>query len=274
MPELPEVEVLRRSLAPRLEGRRLGRVVVRESRLREPVSVAKLRRDCSRQRVLDLRRRAKYLLVDLTGDKTLVVHLGMSGRLTLGPKGRPEEAHEHVAIEVEDDGELRFRDPRRFGLVFSAPTRLLERDRHFCHLGVEPLDGAFDGAYLAELAAGRKAPIKSFLMDARNVVGVGNIYVCEALFRAGVHPWRRAGRIARPRWDRIAASIREVLAEAIAEGGTTLNDFADGSGEAGYFQVALDVYGREGEDCSRCGRTLRRKTLSNRGTFYCPGCQR
>ena len=249
-------------------------------RLREPVRPKELSRHCAGRRIELLRRRSKYLLIDLEGGYTLVVHLGMSGRLTLAPATLAPELHEHLAFTLDAQGttgrseKLRFRDPRRFGLVFSAETAALERDRHFAHLGVEPLSKEFSARGLAERAAGRKAPIKSFLMDARNVVGVGNIYVCEALFRARVHPFRAAGRIALPRWQALAGAVVEVLSSAIEQGGTTLNDFADAGGNPGYFRVDLEVYGREGEPCSRCSRPIRRRVLSNRSTFYCPGCQR
>ncbi len=280
MPELPEIEVLKRSLEPQLVGRRFGTVRVRDPRLREPVDARRLRRHCRDREILGLRRRSKYLLVDLEGGYTLVVHLGMSGRLTLAPAETPAEAHEHLSFGViERDRryrrrKLRFRDPRRFGLVLSLQTRSLDGDRHFAHLGVEPLGERFSGRLLARAAEGRRVAVKSFLMDARQVVGVGNIYACEALFRSGIHPFRAAGRISRKRWDRLGDAIVDVLGDAIRQGGTTLNDFADGDGNVGYFQVALDVYGREAEPCTLCSRPIRREILANRSTFYCPGCQR
>ncbi|MFQ5525478.1 MAG: bifunctional DNA-formamidopyrimidine glycosylase/DNA-(apurinic or apyrimidinic site) lyase [Thermoanaerobaculia bacterium] len=280
MPELPEIEVLKRSLEPHLEGRRIAAIEVRERRLREPVRTRTLRRHCVGRRIVKLRRRSKYLLVDLEGSHTLVVHLGMSGRLTLAPIDRTPEDHEHVIVALLEprarraSQKLRFRDPRRFGILLSLPTAKLETDRHFAHLGIEPLGDGFSGQALARAARGRRAPVKSFLMDARQVVGIGNIYASEALYRGGIHPFRAAGRISPKRWDGLAAGIVEVLQDAIREGGTTLNDFADGDGNLGYFQVALDVYGREGEPCRRCSRAIRRRVLSNRATFYCPGCQR
>lgn len=280
MPELPEIEVLKRSLEPHLVGRTVQSLEVSEVRLREPVQPELLERDVSGRRILGLRRRSKFLLVDFDGGNTLVVHLGMSGRLTLAPESVPPEPHEHVVFRL-DRGErtaigrkLRFRDPRRFGLVLSIPTASLRRDRHFAHLGVEPLSSEFSGGLLARKAAGRRAPVKSFLMDARNVVGIGNIYACEALFRSGIHPLRAAGRISRRRWDGLADAVVEVLSSAIEQGGTTLNDFSDAEGNSGYFQVALDVYDREDEPCRRCAAPVRRKVLSNRSTYYCPRCQR
>lgn len=277
MPELPEVEVLRRSLAP-LAGERIEGAEVREPRLREPVDEVALR-ELAGGRVTALDRRAKYLRIHLERDgwsdgRTLVVHLGMSGRLTLVPGDAPEEPHEHVVFRLASGRELRFRDPRRFGLIFAAPTGGLDEDPHFRHLGIEPLSEALTGAALATAADRRRGPVKSFLMDAAVVVGLGNIYATEALFRAGIHPTRSVARISERRWARLADSIREVLRDAIAEGGTTLADFSDGEGRSGYFQVSLSVYGREGEPCPRCGRTIKRIVQSNRSTFYCPGCQR
>jgi formamidopyrimidine-DNA glycosylase len=274
MPELPEIEVLRRSLEPHLVGDRIERVEVRNPALREPVDTARLRRGAQGREVIGLRRRSKYLLIDLAGERTVAVHLGMSGRLTLVPAGTPRELHEHVAFHLRSGRRLRLRDPRRFGLVFSLPTADLAADPHFAHLGVEPLEAGFSGGVLAGAAAGRRGPVKAFLMDARVVVGVGNIYASEALYRARVHPARPVSRISRERWDRVAEAVMAVLRQAIAEGGTTLNDFADGEGRSGYFQVSLAVYDREGAPCLACGRPVRRLVQAGRSTFYCPGCQR
>jgi len=274
MPELPEVEVLRRSLEPLLVGDAVTRVEVRSPALREPIDRKGLERRLAGRRIEGLSRRAKYLLVELAGGSTLAVHLGMSGRLTLAGGGEAPEPHEHLAFHLASGRKLRFRDPRRFGLAFALATDGLAADRHFAHLGVEPLCGGFSGETFRQAARGRRGPVKAFLMDARIVVGVGNIYACEALFRAGVHPSRSVGRISAERWERLARAVVEVLSQAIAEGGTTLNDFRDGSGESGYFQVSLAVYDREGEPCSRCAAPIRRSVHANRGTFYCPGCQR
>lgn len=274
MPELPEVEVLRRSLEPHLVGDRIERVEVRNTAMREAIVPAQLARRTAGREVEALRRRAKYLLIDLAGGQTLVVHLGMSGRLTLVPGEEPLEPHEHVAFFLRSGRRLRLRDPRRFGLVFAAPTADLEADPHFAHLGVEPLEPGFGGPFLAGAAAGRRGPVKSFLMDARIVVGLGNIYATEALYRSGVHPNRSVARISAGRWDRLAESSMAVLRQAISEGGTTLNDFADGEGQSGYFQVSLGVYGREGEACAVCGTPIRRIVQAGRSTFYCYRCQR
>ena len=273
MPELPEVEVLRRSLEPHLPGDRIVRVEVRNRALREPVRVRDLARLAGRA-IERLRRRAKYLLVDVEGGRTLVIHLGMSGRLTLARAALPPEPHEHVALHLASGRKLRLRDPRRFGLVLALPTAGLDRDPHFARLGAEPLDPDFGGATLAGAAAGRRGPVKSFLMDAQVVVGLGNIYASETLFRAGVHPLRSVARISPARWDRVAAAAVAVLQQAIAAGGTTLNDFADGEGRSGYFQVALSVYGRDGDPCLTCARPIRRLVQSGRSTYYCSACQR
>jgi formamidopyrimidine-DNA glycosylase len=273
MPELPEVEVLRLSLERHLPGDAIERVEVHSPSLREPLDRRRLRRLTEGRRVEALRRRAKYLLIDLAEGATLVVHLGMTGQLTVVPGGTPREPHEHLAFHLRSGRRLRFRDPRRFGQVFALRTAAIEADRHFAHLGIEPLEGGFDGAFLQAQAQGRRGPVKTFLMDARVVVGVGNIYAAEALFLAGVHPKRSVARIGKARWDALATVVRQVLAGAVEQGGTTLNDFRDGEGNSGYFQISLAVYGREGEPCPRCERLIRRITQANRSTFYCPGCQ-
>ena len=274
MPELPEVEVLRRSLEPHLTGDRIEHVEVRNAALREPVDPAALTRHAAGREVGPLRRRGKYLLIDLAGGRTVVVHLGMSGRLTLSPGGTPPELHEHVVFHLRSGRLLRFRDPRRFGVVFGLRTAEIPRDPHFAHLGIEPLEPEFSGEVLARAAEGRRGPVKPFLMDGTVVVGVGNIYATETLFRAGVHPMRSVARISSRRWDRVAEEAVRVLRQAIDQGGTTLNDFADGEGRSGYFQVSLGVYDREGEACSSCGGGIRRIVQAGRSTFYCARCQR
>lgn len=279
MPELPEVEVLRRSLLSSLPGQRIERIEVRTVALREPLDSETLA-ELVGHRVTALGRRAKYLLIYLEPparegpERTLAVHLGMSGRLSLVTGETPPERHEHVVFHLASGKRLRLLDPRRFGMVFTLPTTELVGDRHFAHLGAEPLDPSFSGATLRAAASGRRGPVKTFLMDASVVVGLGNIYASEALFRAGIHPKRSVARIAAGRWDRLAEAVVAVLEEAIAEGGTTLSDFFDGEGRSGYFQVSLDVYGREGEPCPRCEARIRRLVQAGRSTFYCPRCQR
>lgn len=280
MPELPEVEVLRRSLSRRLPGKRIARVEVHDPRLRERVNARRLANAATGRRILELDRRSKYLLAHLEGGSTLVLHLGMSGRLTVVPAREPRMLHEHVVFHLASGGRLRFVDPRRFGLVLAVRTDRLANDPHFAELGVEPLavDEAgrprLDGAYLRHAAEGRRGPVKAFVMDAGIVVGVGNIYASEALHQAGIDPRRSVARIGAARWELLATAIREVLARAIVQGGTTLNDFVDGEGNPGYFQVSLGVYDREGEPCLRCGTPIRRIVQSGRSTYFCPGCQR
>ena len=273
MPELPEVEVARRSLEPYLVGTRFVSADVRAPALREPLDPTSFASLVDRP-IHRLRRRAKYLLVDLEGGSTLVIHLGMSGQFTVVGDSEPFDRHEHLAFGLEGGGRLRLVDPRRFGMAFVLDTDRIPNDRHFAHLGIEPLGSELDGAYLKSKAMGRRGPIKAFLMDGRVVVGVGNIYASEALWRSRVHPTRSVARIGEATWQRLATAARQVLADAIEEGGTTLSDFRDGEGNTGYFQVSLDAYGREGEPCRRCGRILRRIVQSNRSSFYCPGCQR
>lgn len=274
MPELPEVETVRRTLAPHLEGETVERVEVRIDRLREPLDADAFERDAAGRHIVGLRRRAKYLLLDLAGGTTLVLHLGMSGRLAVRQPGDEEpRAHEHLVLHLGTGRRLSLIDPRRFGQAFTLPTAALDDDRHFAHLGIEPLSGNLSGPYLESAAEGRRGPVKPFLMDATVVVGVGNIYASEALFAAGVHPKRSVRRIASHRWQRVAEAVRRVLADALSQGGTTLNDFLDADGNAGYFQVSLAVYGREGEPCPGCGEPVRRVTQAGRGTFYCKVCQ-
>ena len=266
--------MLRRSLEPRIRGERIEGIRVWSSALREPVRGRTLRRRLVGRRILESGRRAKYLLLHVEGDSSLVVHLGMSGRLTLVEAGQPRQRHEHVVVFLASGGELRFRDPRRFGLVFALPTERLQSDRHFRHLGVEPLESSFSGQFLAAQARGRRGPVKNFLMNAHVAVGVGNIYASEALFDAGIHPSRSVSRISRASWERLADSVRQTLERAIDQGGTTLNDFADAGGNQGYFQVCLSVYDRSGEACCRCGAMIRRIVQAGRSTYYCPRCQR
>ena len=270
MPELPEVETTRAGLAPHLIGRRITGVVLRRPDLRWPIPV-QIATQLPKQEILDVRRRAKYLLID-TAPGSALLHLGMSGMLRVLPKRTPVEAHDHVDIALDSGGVLRFTDPRRFGCLLWQPageTHDLLRD-----LGPEPLSDAFDGDYLFARSRGRRAPVKTFLMDQGIVVGVGNIYVAESLFRAGIAPEREAGEISHARYARLAAAIKDILAFAITRGGTTLRDFLSPDSAPGYFEQELFVYGREGEACKVCGRRLRGVRLGNRATAWCSRCQR
>ncbi len=270
MPELPEVETVRRGLAPAIEGRRIERAVFHRAGLRHPFPDAGALQGAQ---VRGLRRRAKYLLFDL-GGRVLVWHLGMSGRFHLLPADAPRLPHEHAALAIEGGASLRYVDPRRFGFAALLDADALAAHPWFARLGPEPLSDAFDGDWLRQAFRGRRAAVKTLLMDARIVVGVGNIYASEALHRAGIHPARAASRIGAGRLARLASAVKEVLAEAIEAGGSSIRDFARVDGRPGYFAHAFAVYGREGEPCPRCGARIRRMTQAGRSTFWCAACQR
>ncbi|WP_367025511.1 bifunctional DNA-formamidopyrimidine glycosylase/DNA-(apurinic or apyrimidinic site) lyase [Methylococcus sp. ANG] len=271
MPELPEVETTRRGIAPHIAGRRIVDVRVREPRLRWPVP-ADLAETLAGRRVGDVRRRGKYLLLDFEGG-TLIAHLGMSGSFRICEPNLPPRKHDHADLVFEGAVCLRYHDPRRFGcLLWTADPP--ERHPLLAELGPEPLEGEFDGAHLHRLAAGRNTAVKSFIMDSHVVVGVGNIYANEALFLAGIHPGRSAGKIGLARYRNLAGRIAEVLAASIEQGGTTLRDFVNESGAPGYFQQVLRVYDRAGQPCRVCGEPIRCVRLGQRATYYCPRCQR
>lgn len=271
MPELPEVETACRGVSRALKGRRVEIVTIRERRLRWPISRA-IDNALPGTRLLEVSRRSKYLLLRFESG-TCIIHLGMSGSLRVVQAGEPYEKHDHFEAEFEGGSALRLRDPRRFGAVLWTTGDPGDHPR-IRDLGPEPLSSSFDGAWLFEASRGRRGPVKAFVMNARVVVGVGNIYASEALFRAGVHPNRAAGRVSRLRYDGLAQAIREVLAEAIKRGGTTLRDFVGSGGEIGEFAFDLAVYGRNGDPCGICGATIRRLVIGQRSSFYCPSCQR
>ena len=270
MPELPEVETTRRGLSPHLLGRRVSGVLLRRLDLRWPIP-REIATRLPGQRIDAVRRRAKYLLLDTAAGSALL-HLGMSGSLRVLPEGAPVRAHDHVDIALDDGQLLRFNDPRRFGCLLWQPVGALHP--LLARLGPEPLEDAFDGDYLHARSRGLRGPVKSFLMDQAVVVGVGNIYAAEALFRAGIAPLRAAGRVSRERYGALAGAVKAVLAEAITRGGTTLRDFLHPDGSPGYFAQQLDVYGRAGEPCLRCGRRLREARIGQRASVWCPRCQR
>ena len=269
MPELPEVETSRRGIEPHIVDATVSRVVIRERRLRWPVA-----RDVDRNlpgaTVTSVGRRAKYLLINTTSG-TAILHLGMSGSVCILDQGTPAGVHDHVDIEFDSGLMLRFRDPRRFGSLHWSKAPLSHRLLRA--LGPEPLGDTFDGDYLWQASRGRKVSIKQFIMNAHVVVGVGNIYASEALFLAGIHPRRAAGRIALHRYVALADAIRAVLTKAIKAGGTTLRDFYGGDGEAGYFKHELQVYGREAEPCYRCDTPVTAIVQGQRSTWYCKQCQ-
>ncbi len=340
MPELPEVETVRRGLEPAMAGHRIARLVQRRPDLRFPLPDRFADRLTGR-RIESLARRAKYLLAHLDGNEVLIMHLGMSGRFTVKPaantglfssplagevprrggggatsapiesKSSPtpipspqggggqvasrgnlvgdfahdtgaDPAHDHVVFDMANGATVTYNDPRRFGFMDLVATDALDGCRHFAGMGPEPLGNGFNAEYLAARAQGRAADLKAFLLDQRNIAGLGNIYVCEALFRSGLSPNRAAGcltdRRGRPteRCERLVPTIRQVLEEAIAAGGSTLRDYAHADGSLGYFQHSFKVYGREGEPCAKagCGGTIRRTIQSGRSTFHCGRCQR
>ena len=273
MPELPEVETTRRGIEPYMINRRIQSIEIRESRMRWPIE------DC----VLELvghkaervERRAKYLLIP-SKVGTLILHLGMSGSLRICPTGHELKKHDHFIVGLEGNMEMRLHDPRRFGAVLwhginDGPVMehpLLQ------HLGPEPLSDRFDSDYFAASCSNRKTSIKQHIMNSKTVVGVGNIYASEALFRSGIKPTRKAGNISKPRLIRLNEQIKQVLSEAIKQGGTTLRDFLREDGKPGYFKQRLQVYDRAGEPCRDCGKSIQKIVISNRSTFYCSKCQR
>jgi formamidopyrimidine-DNA glycosylase len=271
MPELPEVETTRRGIEPWLVGRRIAGLIVRQPRLRWRVP-AGLAARIAGARVRGVTRRAKYLLIG-TDAGTLILHLGMSGSLRVLDAASPPLAHDHVDLVLDSGKALRFNDPRRFGcLLFTAGEPA--RHRLLANLAVEPLSDEFTGEALWRRARGRRVSVKAFIMDSRAVVGVGNIYASEALFRAGIRPGLAAGRVSRARMAALVTAIRAVLTEAIGAGGTTLRDYVDASGMPGYFRQRLFVYERAGKACRRCATAVRQFTQGGRSTYWCPGCQR
>jgi formamidopyrimidine-DNA glycosylase len=273
VPELPEVETIRLGLIPRLVGCRINRVVLSNRRLRLPVPRARLKRWVQGSQVKSIARRAKYLLVNMDSEAVMVLHLGMTGRLAFFANGTPRRAHDHLRFLLDSGLELRFNDVRRFGSVQVLAPEDRESPQLFAGLGAEPLGPDFSTPYLMSRARNRTKPIKNFLMDATVVVGIGNIYANEILFAAGIKPTRPVGSMGKATWDRIVEASRQVLEKAIACGGTTISDYVNSSGEAGYFQCELKVYGRGGEVCQSCGSKIARVVLAGRASFFCPSCQ-
>ena len=272
MPELPEVETPLRGIAPALDGQRIAAIAVRNPSLRWPVPDRV--HAAAGRRVAACRRRAKYLLIGIEGaGGGLLIHLGMSGSLRICSADDPPRKHDHVDIVLEDGVCVRFNDPRRFG-VFGWWDEPAEAHPLLSELGPEPLSDGFTGRHLKLLSSGRRGAVKNFIMDGKVVVGVGNIYASEALFMAGVHPARAAGRVSAPRYEALCAAIRDVLERAIRRGGTTLRDFSGSDGTPGYFARELLVYDREGLPCFQCGAPIRRKVIGQRSSYYCPSCQR
>lgn len=295
MPELPEVETVRRGLAPVMEGATVTRLTQRRANLRFPFPDDFARRVEGRK-ILSLGRRAKYLVVTIEGGDTLVMHLGMSGRFAISTAQQQADGqigayvhtagndpkHDHVTLHMSNGATITYNDTRRFGFMLLIPTAELATHALFADIGIEPLGSALTPATLASLAHGRKTDLKAFLLDQRNVAGLGNIYVAEALHRARLNPAKPASRLAvrsgapSPHAERLVPEIKAVLEAALQAGGSTLRDYRQSDGALGYFQHSFSVYGRAGEPCVRagCGGTIRRITQAGRSTFYCPRCQR
>lgn len=277
MPELPEVETVMRGLAPVMEGVRLDKVRAFVPKLRVDIP-ARFEERLSGNKVIQLRRRSKYILIECEDGLIAILHLGMSGRVSIHASGSgkpPREKHDHVTFLTERGDLVVFNDPRRFGLIVFSDSETIQDHALIKDIGPEPLGNRFDADYLWSRLKTRKSPIKTTLLDQKVVAGLGNIYVCEALWRAGIHPTRRADKVRKHEVEKLVPIIRDVLNEAIAAGGSTLKDYAQVSGELGYFQHNFKAYGREGEAClaKDCSGMIERIVQSNRSTFFCPICQ-
>jgi len=283
MPELPEVETVRRGIAPVMEGQKIAHAQVNRPDLRWPLPENMAKRLVGRD-VIQLRRRSKYILADLSGGETLLIHLGMSGRILVSgdPQGcfvhdhPAAEKHDHVVLDMSNGARITYNDPRRFGAMDLIETRGLEEHPLISVLGPEPLSNGFNEDQIYNAIKNRNSPMKSVLLDQKVVAGLGNIYVCEALFRAGIDPRRKAKNLSQDRAKSLVPIIRDVLSDAIEAGGSSLKDYRQADGELGYFQHSFDVYGREGESCKspNCGQSIRRIVQSGRSTFFCAQCQR
>ena len=270
MPELPEVETTLRGIAPQVTDRTILECVFRTAKLRWPLD-PDLCRILPGQKICKVERRAKYLLL-FCDHGTVILHLGMSGNLRIVPAGTTEQKHDHVDLIFTDGQSLRLTDPRKFGAFIYTDSNPFSH-KLLCHLGPEPLTDIFSGEYLYARSRGRKLTVKQFIMEQKTVVGVGNIYASESLFRAGIRPDRAAGRVGFKRYEVLVGAIKEILLQAIDAGGTTINDFSQADGKPGYFTQQLQVYGRCGESCPSCGDPVRSQRLGQRSTFFCPKCQ-
>ncbi|MDH5544259.1 MAG: bifunctional DNA-formamidopyrimidine glycosylase/DNA-(apurinic or apyrimidinic site) lyase [Gammaproteobacteria bacterium] len=270
MPELPEVETTVRGIAPHISNQRISDVVVRQTKLRYPVPDI-LHTTLRRQILTSVSRRAKYLLLHFENG-TMIIHLGMSGSLRILTSDQGPGKHDHVDLIFENGKILRYRDPRRFGMI-DWTDQSPESYHLLSKLGPEPFDVDFNGGYLFQLSRKRSIPVKQLVMDNHVVVGVGNIYASESLFLSGIRPGRRANRVTQTEFDTLARNIVQVLQQAITQGGTTLKDFTNSDGRPGYFAQSLNVYGRAGEPCTTCGSEIKSKTIAQRNSFYCPRCQ-
>tara|TARA_A100001011_G_C14267933_1_gene825592 strand:- start:312 stop:1163 length:852 start_codon:yes stop_codon:yes gene_type:complete len=283
MPELPEVETVLRGISPILEGNQIDYAQVNRPDLRRPFP-NNLAKRLKNRKINFLHRRSKYILIDLSGGETLIMHLGMSGRIMISQKvagtfhhnTNHSQKHDHFVLHLKDNHQLTFNDPRRFGVIDLLRTENLELSSMLSQIGPEPLSNSFNEAYFVSTLRVKKTNIKSALLDQRVVAGLGNIYVCEALFRAGISPKRQALRISYKKLSSLVPIIKEILLEAISSGGSSLRDFRNASGDLGYFQHSFDVYGREDQDCynTECDGKIKRITQAGRSSFYCSNCQR
>lgn len=283
MPELPEVETVLRGISPILEGNQIDYAQVNRPDLRRPFP-NNLAKRLKNRKINFLHRRSKYILIDLSGGETLIMHLGMSGRIMISQKvagtfhhnTNHSQKHDHFVLHLKDNHQLTFNDPRRFGVIDLLRTENLELSGMLSQIGPEPLSNSFNEAYFVSTLRLKKTNIKSALLDQRVVAGLGNIYVCEALFRAGISPKRQALRISHKKLGSLVPIIKEILLEAISSGGSSLRDFRNASGDLGYFQHSFDVYGREDQDCynTECDSKIKRITQAGRSSFYCSNCQR
>ena len=272
MPELPEVETSRRGIEPLILGKKVKDVVIREYRLRWPIPRS-LPDKILKQPVTQVDRRGKYLLLRFGTTGTVIIHLGMSGSLRICTPSTPAEKHDHIDFVFSNKKVLRLKDPRKFGCVLWT-SKPVEQHKLLGKLGPEPLDDEFNSDYLYQKSRKRTCSIKAFIMNSHTVVGVGNIYASESLFMAGINPKRKAGSLSRARVEKLVDAIKQILADAIKQGGTTLRDFTREDGQPGYFAQKLFVYGKTGESCAECGRPVKQITQQQRSTFYCTSCQK
>ena len=274
MPELPEVEVIKRGLQKHLPGRKVTGSVAGNRKLRLPVPRKGLKAFIAGAKILSVDRRAEFLLVTMDNGALLIIHLGMTGRLGLFPDAAPRSKHDHFRLQLDNHMQLRFNDIRRFGFIQVIPPGSDLSETMLAGIGPEPLGKEFTPEYLHRLARGKNRPVKNFLMDSRVVVGIGNIYACEILFHAGINPLKKIRLLSKKEWEQIVASSRHILRKAIKCGGTTISDFVSASGKSGYFQLELQTYGRQGLSCNCCASPIAKKTMAGRSTFFCPTCQK
>jgi formamidopyrimidine-DNA glycosylase len=274
MPELPEVEVIMRGITPHIQDKTFSQISWSNHKLRLPIPRKKLQSLIEGTKITEVARRAKYLIISVNNGAMLVIHLGMTGNLGIFPKTQKKAKHDHLCFLMEDGMELRYNDTRRFGSIQVFGKNDVKRDNFFGSLGPEPFWDDFSASYLMKKAKGRQQPIKNFLMDSRVVVGIGNIYANEILFATGFRPTRAIGRLTSKNWAEIIKKTRTILTDAISAGGSTISDFVNSSGEKGYFQLSLKVYGHKGEKCPQCGNIIEKIVMAGRATFFCGKCQK